>query len=87
MPETANNPSVKARQLHGPAMDVRQVRLSAMDSGEGWYRRNDDPTKGPILSARRRHARHIKKIIVKPCAGKPQARFERGLMETGQQQC
>jgi hypothetical protein len=33
-----------------------------------------------------RHARHIKKIIVKPCAGKPQARFERGLMETGRRQ-
>src|SRR5450759_341582 len=30
-----------------------------------------------------RRARHIKKIVVKPCAGKPQARFERGLMETG----
>src|SRR5437773_8707492 len=73
MPETANNPSVKARQLHGPAMDVCQGRWSAMDSGEGLYRRNDDPTKGPILSTRRRHARHVLKIIVKPCAGKPQA--------------
>ena len=31
------------------------------------------------------HARHIKKIIVKPCAGKPHARFERGSMETGWQ--
>ena len=84
MPETANNLDVKARQLRGPAMDVRQVRPSAMDSGEGSYRRSDDPSKGPILSARGRHARHIKKIIVKPCAGKPPARFERGLMETGQ---
>jgi len=83
MPETANHPSVKARQLHSPAMDVRQVRSSAMESGEGRYRRIDDPSKGPILSVRWRHARHIKKIIVKPCAGKPQARFERGLMETG----
>jgi hypothetical protein len=83
MPETANTPSVKARQLRGPAMDVCQVRASAMDSGEGWYRRSDDPSKGLILSVRWRHARHIKKIIVKPCAGKPQARFERGLMETG----
>jgi hypothetical protein len=83
MPETANNPSAKARQLHGPAMDVRQVRSSAMGSGERSYRRIDDPTKGPILSVRWRPARHIKKIIVKPCAGKPQARFERGLMETG----
>ena len=46
-------------------------------------RRSDDPSKGLIQSVRRRHARHIKKIIVKPCAEKPQARFERGLMETG----
>jgi hypothetical protein len=86
MPETANNPSVKARQLCGLAMDVCQVRSSAMELGEGWYRRSDDPSKGPILSLFRwRHACHIKKIIVKPCAGKPQARFERGLMETAQQ--
>ena len=83
MPETANNPSVKARQLACPAMDVCQVRSSAMEAGEGSYRRSDDPSKGPILFARWRHARHVKKIIVKPCAGKPQARFERGLMETG----
>ncbi len=83
MPETANNLFVKARQLRCPAMDVRQVRCSAMDSGEGLHRRSDDPLKGPLPSARWRHARHIKKIIVKPCAGKPQARFERGLMETG----
>ena len=83
MPETANTPSVKARQLHGPAMDVCQVSAPAMDSGEGSYRRSDDPLKGLILSVRWRHARHVKKIIVKPCAGKPQARFERGLMETG----
>ena len=83
MPETANNLFVKARQLRCPAMDVRQVRSSAVDSGEGVYRRSDDSSKGPSLCARWRHARHIKKIIVKPCAGKPQARFERGLMETG----
>jgi len=84
MPETANTPFVKARQLRGPAMDVCQVRASAVDPGEGLYRRRDDPSKGLILSVRWRHARHVKKIIVKPCAGKPQARFERGLMETGQ---
>ena len=83
MPETANTPSVKARQLRGPAMDVCQVRASAMDSGAGSYRRSDDSSKGLIRSVRWRHARHIKKIIVKPCAGKPQAPFERGLMETG----
>jgi hypothetical protein len=83
MPETANNPSEKARQLRCQAMDVCQVRARAVGSGEGRYRRHDDPPKGLIPSVRRRHARHIKKIIVKPCAGKPQARFERGLMETG----
>jgi hypothetical protein len=83
MPETANTPFVKARQLRDPAMDVCQVRASAMDSGEGSYRRSDDPSKGRNRSVRWRHARHVKKIIVKPCAGKPHARFERGLMETG----
>jgi len=83
MPETANNPSEKARQLCCPAIGVCQVRLSGMGSGEGMDRRSDDPSKGPILSVRWRHARRIKKIIVKPCAGKPHARFERGLMETG----
>jgi len=83
MPETANNSSVKARQLFGPAIGVRQVRSSAIESGEGSYRRSDDPSKGLMRSVRWRHARHTKKIIVKPCAGKPQARFERGLMETG----
>ena len=81
MPETANNPSVKARQLRCQAMDVCQVRLLAIGSGEGSHRRSDDPPKGLIPSVRWRHARHIRKIIVKPCAGKPQARFERGLME------
>jgi len=87
MPVTANNSSVKARQLCCPAIGVCQVRSSAMDPGEGWYRRSDDPSQGPTLSVRWRHARHIKKIIVKPCAGKPQARFERGLMETGRHRC
>ena len=29
-------------------------------------------------------ASHTSKIIVKPCAGKPHARFERGCLETGQ---
>jgi len=28
-------------------------------------------------------ASHTSKIIVKPCAGKPHARFERGLLKTG----
>jgi hypothetical protein len=83
MPETANNPSVKARQLRCQAMDVRQVRTAALGLGESWYRRRDDPPKGLLSSVGRRHARHIQKIIVKLCAGKPHAQFERGLMETG----
>jgi hypothetical protein len=64
-------------------MDEGQVCSSGTDSGEGWHKRNDNPPKGLISALRWRHARHIKKIIVKPCAGKPQARFEKGLMETG----
>jgi hypothetical protein len=83
MPETANNPSVKARQLRGQARDVRQVRAATRVLGESWYRRRYDPPKGLIPSVGRRHARHIQKIIVKLCAGKPHAQFERGLMETG----
>jgi hypothetical protein len=83
MPETANHPFVKARVLRCQAMDVCQVRSLTVGSGEGWYRWSDDPPKGLASSVRWCHARHIKKIIVKPCAGKPQARFERGLMETG----
>jgi len=66
MPETANNPSVKARQLRGPTMDVCQVRASAMDSGEGSHRRSDDQSKGLILSERWRHARHSTSRHVPP---------------------
>src|SRR6266436_5034734 len=83
MPETANNPFVKARQLRCQAMDVSQGRASAMRVGEGWHRRTDAPLKGLLSSARWRHACHIQKIIVKPYAGKPHVRFERGFMETG----
>src|SRR5450759_541988 len=83
MPETANNLSIKARELRCQAMDVCQVHASTMGSGEGSHRRSDDSLKGPRPSRRQCHARHIKKIIVKACARKPQARFERGLMETG----
>jgi hypothetical protein len=41
---------------------------------------------GPVSIARYRAlpgASRIRKIIVKPCAGKPHARFERGLLKTG----
>jgi hypothetical protein len=83
MPETANNLNVKARQLCCPAIGVSQVGLTSAGIGEGSYNRHDTPVKGRHAQAVGHRARHIKKIIVKPCAGKPQARFERGLMETG----
>ena len=83
MPETANNLFVKARQLARPAIGVSQVWPRPAGFGEGSDNRSDAPVKGRIVPGIRPDARHIKKIIVKPCAGKPQARFERGLMETG----
>jgi hypothetical protein len=83
MPETANNPSVKARQLVCPAIGVCQVRLTFAGFGEGRDNRTDALVKGRIVGGGGCHARHIKKIIVKPYAGKPHVRFERGLMETG----
>jgi hypothetical protein len=83
MPETANNLFVKAQQLSCPAIGVSQVRPQPTRFGEGRDNRSDDPVKGRIASGVGCHARHIKKIIVKLCAGKPHAQFERGLMETG----
>jgi hypothetical protein len=84
MPETANNLAVQARQLCWPAIGVSQAHSRSVTFGEGGYNRSDALVKGRIAMGIGWHARHIKKIIVKPCAGKPQARFERGLMETGQ---
>jgi hypothetical protein len=83
MPETANDPSEKAPQLSYQTMDVCQVARRTLGAGEGNHNRSDAPANGLSFGASLCHARHIKKIIVKPCAGKPQARFERGLMETG----
>ena len=84
MPETANNSSVKARELCRPTMDASQVCCSFVGFGEGSHSRHDTPAQDRIARTVGRPVRFIKKIIVKPCAGKPQARFERGLMETGQ---
>ena len=84
MPETANNLDVKTRQLCCPAIGVCQVRPTPAGFGEGSDNRSDAPVKGRIACGIGRHARHIKKIIVKPYAGKPHVRFERGFMETGQ---
>jgi hypothetical protein len=78
MPETANHLFVKARQLPVPAIGVCQVRPHLAGIGESSDNRSDAPVKGRIVRGAGRHARHIMKIIVKPCAGKPQARFERG---------
>ena len=83
MPETANNSSVKARQLAVPTIGVSQVRLNLTGFGEGIHNRSDAPVKGRIALWASLPARRTKKIIVKPYAGKPHVRFERGLMETG----
>ena len=83
MPVMANNPFYKARQLDGPAMGVRQVGSTDAGNGEGSYNRHDNPVKGRGAHRIGYHARHITKIIGKPCAGKPHARFERGSLETG----
>jgi hypothetical protein len=65
-------------------MDASQVCCSFVGFGEGSHSRHDTPAQDRIARTVGRPVRFIKKIIVKPCAGKPQARFERGLMETGQ---
>ena len=83
MPVMANNPLEKARQLNGPAMGVSQASLTRADIGEGCDNRHDNPVKGRDRHRVGHHARHIRKIIGKPCAGKPHARFERGSLETG----
>ena len=83
MPETANHLEVKARQLRTLAIDVGQGRLYPTRAGKGSDNRCDDPVKGRLTTGTRRPARPIKKIIVKPYAGKPHVRFERGFMETG----
>jgi len=83
MPAMANNPFDKARQLDGPAMGVGQVSSTRAGIGEGSDNRRDKPVKGRGAHRVEHHARHIRKIIVKPCAGKPHARFERGSLETG----
>ena len=79
----ANNPLEKARQLQHPAMGEGQVGWTHPGLGEGSHNRSDKPVKGREGQKVQQRARPIKKIIVKPCAAKPQARFERGLMETG----
>ena len=81
----ANTPFVKARGLWCPAIDASRVWFTSNGSGEGRYSRADNLVKGRVRRSRGTYARFIKKTIVKPCAGKLQARFERGLMETDQQ--
>ena len=83
MPVMANNPFDKARQLVDPAMGVSQVSSTRAGTGEGIDNRYDNPVKGRGAHPFGHHARHIEKIIGKPCAGKPHARFERGSLETG----
>ena len=83
MPVMANNPLDKARQLDGPAMGVSQVSSTRAGIGEGSDNRHDNPVNGRGALRFGYHASHIRKIIGKPCAGKPHARFERGSLETG----
>ena len=68
MPETANNSSVKARELCCPTMDASQVCSSFVGFGEGSHSRHDTPAQDRIARTVGRHVRFIKKIIVKPCA-------------------
>ena len=82
MPATANTPLEKAREPRGAAMDVCQVGIGRREPGEVQYGWCDEPSTGLNLLARCFHARHVKKTIGKPCAGKPHARFERGILET-----
>jgi len=68
MPETANNSSVKARELCRPTMDASQVCCSFVGFGEGSHSRHDTPAQDRIARTVGRPVRFIKKIIVKPCA-------------------
>ena len=86
MPAMANTPFEKARQLWCPAIGASQVGSISAGIGEGSDSRLDTPAKGRFGRSIGHHACYTTKTIVKPCAGKLQARFERGLMETGQQQ-
>ena len=76
-------PHCKSTRTPVQAIGVCQVRCRAIGSGEGLYRRSDNPPKGLFPSVHWRHTCRIKKIIGKPYAGKPRVRFERGFMETG----
>jgi hypothetical protein len=62
---------------------VCQVGSTGAGIGEGSYNRHDNPVKGRGAHRIGHHARHIAKIVVKPCAEKPHVRFERGGLETG----
>ncbi len=84
MPETANNPSVKARQLWCPTIGACQVARLPGVAGKSCHKWGDDPLRGQTAVGVWRHARRIQKIIVKPYAGKPHVRFERRFLETGQ---
>jgi hypothetical protein len=78
-----NNPSLKHENSPTPAMDV--CRAAWRSGGYAGLRATRVTVRRApgYLSAFAGCACHVRKIIVKPCAGKPQARFERGFMETG----
>jgi hypothetical protein len=83
MPETANNPSVKSATTLSAGYRCEPSVIHADKIRRRQGQPGDIPAKGRIPSDVGGRARHIKKIIVKPYAGKPHVRFERGLMETG----
>jgi RNA-directed DNA polymerase len=68
---------------------TRSVDVSPRRAASDAASSMDSPTvsrNGSVSIARNRAlpgASRISKIIVKPCAGKPHARFERGLLKTG----
>jgi hypothetical protein len=64
-------------------MGVSQVSATRAGDGKGGDNWHDNPVKGRGTRPFGHYARHIEKIIGKPCAGKPHARFERGSLETG----
>lgn len=56
VPETANNPDVKARQLDCSAIGVSQVCSKSVEYDEDSYNRNEALVKGWIAMGSERHA-------------------------------
>jgi len=74
---------LKSRGAGRESEGVSQVVSKLAGVGEGRHNRRDAPVKGRLARWFGQHARPSRKISVKPYAGKPHVRFEKGLMETG----